>query len=264
MNKSIQYQKYLKKQKINKLLVILTQLAIVIFLIGLWQFLANKELINVFIYSSPQKVVETIISLHMDNNLYNHIFITVYETIISFILGTLIGTIIAILLWWNNFLYKVMDPYLTILNSLPKVALGPIIIIIVGANMNSIIVMALLISVIITILNVYNGFSNTDQNKINLLKSFQATKFQILKMVILPNSYPTIISSLKINVSMSLIGVIMGEFLVSKEGLGYLIMYGSQVFNFNLVISGIIILMIVSYLMYLFVNYIEKLLIKNK
>ena len=264
MNKSLQYQKYLKKEKRNKILVILTQISITIFLIILWQFLADKELINVFIYSSPKKVVETIISLHLDNNLYNHIFITIYETIISFILGTLIGTIIAIILWWNKFLYKVIDPYLTILNSLPKVALGPIIIIIVGANINSIIVMALLISVIITILNVYTGFNNTDQNKINLLKSFQATKFQILKMVILPSSYPTIISSLKINVSMSLIGVIMGEFLVSKEGIGYLIMYGSQVFNLNLVISGIIILMIVSYLMYLIVSYIEKKLIKSK
>ncbi len=264
MNKSLQYQKYLKKEKRNKILVILTQISITIFLIILWQFLADKELINVFIYSSPKKVVETIISLHLDNNLYNHIFITIYETIISFILGTLIGTIIAIILWWNKFLYKVIDPYLTILNSLPKIALGPIIIIIVGANINSIIVMALLISVIITILNVYTGFNNTDQNKINLLKSFQATKFQILKMVILPSSYPTIISSLKINVSMSLIGVIMGEFLVSKEGIGYLIMYGSQVFNLNLVISGIIILMIVSYLMYLIVSYIEKKLIKSK
>ena len=264
MNKSLQYQKYLKKEKRNKILVILTQISITIFLIILWQFLADKELINVFIYSSPKKVVETIISLHLDNNLYNHIFITIYETIISFILGTLIGTIIAIILWWNKFLYKVIDPYLTILNSLPKIALGPIIIIIVGANINSIIVMALLISVIITILNVYTGFNNTDQNKINLLKSFQATKFQILKMVILPSSYPTIISSLKINVSMSLIGVIMGEFLVSKEGIGYLIMYGSQVFNLNLVISGIIILMIVSYLMYLIVSYIEKILIKSK
>lgn len=264
MNKSIEYKKYLKKLKINKLLIILTQLLIFILFIFIWQILVNKELINVFIYSSPQKVIDTIISLHNDNNLYNHIFITVYETFISFILGTILGTLIAIILWWNKFLYKVLDPYLTILNSLPKIALGPIIIIIVGANINSIIVMALLISVIITILNVYNGFSNTDQNKINLLKSFKATKFQILKMVILPNSYSNIISTLKINVSMSLIGVIMGEFLVSKEGIGYLIMYGSQVFNLNLVISGIIILMIVSYLMYLIVSYIEKLLIKNK
>jgi len=178
-------------------------------------------------------------------------------------LGTILGILISIILWWNNFIYKVIDPYLTVINSLPKVALGPILIIFFGANMNSIIIMALLISVIVTIITVYNGFNETDQNKIKLLRSFNATKWQILKMLILPSSYPTIISSLKINISMSLIGVIMGEFLVSKEGIGYLIMYGSQVFNLNLVMSGIIILMIVSIIMYKFVSYIEKLLIKN-
>ena len=258
------YNLYKRKVFINSLLVVVCQLFILIFFICLWQILANREIINTFIYSSPKRVINTIIDLFNSNNLFNHIFITIYETIISFILGTLIGTIIAIILWWNKFLYKVFDPYLTILNSLPKVALGPIIIIFCGANIKSIILMALLISVIITIINVYNGFDNTDINKINLLKSFRANKFQILKYVILPNSYSTIISSLKINVSMSLIGVIMGEFLVSKEGIGYLIMYGSQVFNLDLVISGIIILMIVSYIMYLVVNMLEKILIKNK
>lgn len=258
------YNLYKRKVFINSLLVVVCQLFILIFIICLWQILANKNIINTFIYSSPKRVINTIIDLFNSNNLFNHIFITIYETIISFILGTLIGTIIAIILWWNKFLYKVFDPYLTILNSLPKVALGPIIIIFCGANIKSIIIMALLISVIITIINVYNGFDNTDINKINLLKSFRANKFQILKYVILPNSYSTIISSLKINVSMSLIGVIMGEFLVSKEGIGYLIMYGSQVFNLDLVISGIIILMIVSYIMYLVVNMLEKILIKNK
>ena len=260
---SLDYKKYKKKLLINKILVIFTQITLLILLLIIWQLLADFELINTFISSSPKKVIETIISLHEQQNLYHHIWITVYETVISFGIGTILGTIIAIILWWNNFLYKVFDPYLTIINSLPKVALGPIIIIWAGANINSIIIMALLISVIVTIITVYNGFVSTDQNKINLLKSFKATKFQILRYVILPSSYSTIISSLKINISMSLIGVIMGEFLVSKEGIGYLIMYGSQVFNLNLVIAGIIILMIVSYLMYLIVVYIEKKLIKE-
>lgn len=260
---SLDYKKYKKKLLINKILVIFTQITLLILLLIIWQLLVDFELINTFISSSPKKVIETIISLHEQQNLYHHIFITVYETVISFGIGTILGTFIAILLWWNNFLYKVFDPYLTIINSLPKVALGPIIIIWAGANINSIIIMALLISVIVTIITVYNGFISTDQNKINLLKSFKATKYQILKYVILPSSYSTIISSLKINISMSLIGVIMGEFLVSKEGIGYLIMYGSQVFNLNLVIAGIIILMIVSYILYLIVVYIEKRLIKE-
>ena len=156
-----------------------------------------------------------------------------------------------------------MDPYLTILNSLPKVALGPIIIIWAGAGINSIILMALLISVIITIINIYQGFVETDINKLKLMKSFKANKLQIYTKLILPSSYSNFINALKINVSMSLIGVIMGEFLVSKEGIGYLIMYGSQVFNLNLVITGIFILAILSAFMYYIISYIEKRLIKN-
>ncbi len=257
------YKKYLKKQKKDKLIIVTTQILILLFCVWLWQFAASKNMINTFITSSPKKVLETIINLYQTNNLFQHIWITTYETIISFALGTIIGIVVAIILWYNRFISKVMDPYLTILNSLPKVSLGPILIIWVGANMNSIIVMALLISVIITIITVYNGFLSTDANKIKLLKSLNANKFQTLKYLILPSNYPTIISSLKINISMSLIGVIMGELLVSKSGIGYLIMYGSQVFNLDLVISGIIILMIVSYFMYLIISYIEKILIKH-
>lgn len=260
---SKEYKNYLKKIKINKLLVLITQLAILLIFILGWQYLADKNMINTFITSSPAKVLNTIISLYKSNDLFHHIWITSYETIISFLLGTILGIFIAIILWYNKFISKVIDPYLTILNSLPKVSLGPILIIWVGANINAIIVMAMLVSVIVTIITVYNGFKSTDITKINLLKSFGATKWQMLKYLVLPANYPTIISSLKINISMSLIGVIMGELLVSKSGIGYLIMYGSQVFNLNLVISGIIILMVVSYIMYIIISYIEKILIKH-
>ena len=231
--------------------------------IFLWECLSNKGIINSFVYSSPSRAIKTVYKLYLDNNLFGHIWITVYETIISFVLATLMGTIIAIILWCSRFLYKVLEPYLTIINSLPKVALGPIIIIIFGANINSIIIMALLISLIVTISTVYNGFVNTDKNKVKLLRSFKANKWQILVNLIIPANYHVIVNSLKINVSMSLIGVIMGEFLVSKKGIGYLINYGSQVFNLNLVFGGIIILLIVSYLMYIIVVYVEKILIKN-
>lgn len=260
---SKEYKKYLNRLKTTKILIHLTQILILVLLITIWQILANKNIINTFIASSPKKILETLINLYKTNNLFHHIWVTSYETIISFSIGTILGIIIAIILWSNNFIAKVLDPYLTIINSLPKVSLGPIIIIWAGANITSIIIMALLISTIITIITVYNGFISTDKNKINLLKSFKATKYQILKYLILPNSYPTIISSLKINISMSLIGVIMGELLVSKEGIGYLIMYGSQVFNLSLVLTGIIILMILSYIMYIIISSIEKILIKN-
>ena len=260
---SREYKDYLKKNIINKVMVIITQVLILCFLIFIWEYLSNKGFINSFIYSSPSRVFRTIVDLYNKGNLFNHIWITVYETMISFLLATILGTIIAIILWYSKFLYKVIDPYLTVLNSLPKVALGPIIIILCGTNIKSIIIMALLISLIITITSVYAGFINTDKFRIKLMESFHASRWQILKYLVIPYNYHVIINSLKINVGMSLVGVIMGEFLVSKAGIGYLINYGSQVFNLNLVFAGIVILLIVSYLMYLIVIYIEKVLIRN-
>ena len=254
---------YLKKIKRNNLLIKLTQISILILFIIIWQLLSDYKIINPFIFSSPKKVIECLISLHNANNLYNHIFITIYETFISFLLGTLLGILIASLMWWNKFLAKVIDPYLTVLNSLPKVALGPILIIWVGAGMQSIIVMALLISTIITIINVYQGFINVDPIKVKLTQTFKANKRQIYTKLILPATLPNIISCFKVNISMSLIGVIMGEFLVSKEGIGYLIMYGSQVFNLDLVITGTIILCLVAVIMYYLVLLLEKKLVKN-
>ena len=258
-----EHKEYLRKIKLNKFFVHLVQLSIIVVFLFIWEYLSSNNIINSFIYSSPSKAFSTIYGLYIDGNLFNHIWVTVYETFISFSLATILGTIIAIILWYSEFLFKVLDPYLTVINSLPKVALGPIIIIIFGANINSIIIMALLISLIVTISNVYNGFINTDKNKIKLLRSFNASKWQILKYLIIPGNYHVIVNSLKINVSMSLIGVIMGEFLVSKQGIGYLINYGSQVFNLNLVFGGIIILLVVSYVMYIMVVYIEKILIRN-
>ena len=254
---------YLKKIRTNNLIIKLCQISIIILFIIIWQLLANFKLIDTFIFSSPKLVLKCFINLYRSNNLLQHIWITFYETTISFILATILGIIIASILWWNKNIAKIIDPYLTILNSLPKVAFGPIIIIWFGSGIKSIIFMALLISLIITIINIYKGFINIDNNKIKLMKSFQATKYQIYRKLILPGSINTIINSLKINISMSLIGVIMGEFLVSKRGIGYLIVYGSQIFNLDLVITGIFILCIMSALMYYLISSIEKKLTKN-
>ena len=259
---SNEHKVYLRKIKKRKTAVIIVQILIIILFLSLWQLAANKEWINTFLSSSPKEVINTFISLLNQNNIFNHIYVTVYETLISFLIASILGLVIASILWWNSFIAKVLDPYLTVLNSLPKVALGPLIIIWVGANTNSIIFMALMISLIISIINIYNGFVSTDENFVTLMRSFNANKFQIYKSVILPSNISTIVNCLKINISMSLIGVIMGELLVSKEGLGYLIMYGSQVFNINLVITSVVILAIISYLMYFIVNYIEKKLSK--
>lgn len=263
MSFSKEHKEYLKKIRAEKIIILVLQILVFILFFSLWEFFAVKEKVNTFLTSSPSSIFNTLINLYSTNNLFNHIWITVYETLVSFILSILIGIIISSILWWNKYLYKIFDPYLTILNSLPKVALGPILIIWIGANTNSIITMALLISSIISIMNIYNGFNNTDLDKIKLMKSLNASKWQTYKLLIFKGNINTIISTLKINISMCLIGVIMGELLVSKEGIGYLIMYGSQVFNLNLVMTGIFLLAIVSFILYAFVSYIEKKLVYN-
>lgn len=256
--KSNGYKKYLKRIKRDNILVILTQISLIILFIFIWQLLSNKKIIDTFLLSSPKKILFTIIDLIKQNNFFKHILTTIYEIIISFILGNFIGLFIASILWFNKFISRVFEPFLTILNALPKVALGPLIIIIAGANIKSIIVMSLLISSIISIINIYNDFKSTDPNKIKIVKSMNGNKFQIYYHVILKGNYIKIIESFKLNISMCFVGVIMGELLVSKQGIGYLIMYGSQVFNMNLVFTGIILLIILTILLYILIEYIEK------
>lgn len=255
---SSEHKKYLKKIKRDKIITVFMQFILLFLLLLLWEILANFHLINTFLFSSPSKIVITIVNLYKSNNLIYHIWVTLYETIISFILATILGIAISIILYLNKFLARVLDPYLTVLNSLPKVALGPLIIVWIGATIKSIIVMTLLISCITCIINIYNGFINTDKNYIKLLRTFGASKWQILANVIFPSNIGTIINTSKINISLSFIGVIMGELLVSKNGLGYLIMYGSQVFNINLVISSIFILGVLSCIIYYVVYFIGK------
>lgn len=263
MSASLEHKKYLKKLRLQKIKVIACQVLILALFILIWQLLSDYKVINTFLCSNPKKVVQTIVNLYKSNDLLIHIWVTLKEILISFLLGSLIGIVFAALLWLSPFLSKVLDPYLTILNSLPKVALGPIIIIWAGANQNSIILMALLISTISTIISVYVGFKHTNKISIKLLKSFKANKFQIFTRVVFPSNLNTIISSLKINLSMTFVGVIMGELLVSKQGLGYLINYGSQVFNTNLVITGVILLGILTSILYFIILFIENKITKK-
>ena len=253
---SFEQKRYLNKLRLNKIIIISIQIFLVISFVIIWEYLSSHNIINSFIYSSPSKVIKTIINLYQEHNLFNHILCTLKEILIAFIGGSLLGFIIAIMLYEFKLLSRIIEPFLIILNSLPKVALGPMIIIIAGANLKSVIIMTLLINLIITIINFYNGFLNIDQTKLTLMKSFKASKIQILWYLVFPGSISSIISALKVNVSMTLIGVIMGEFLVSKEGIGYLIIYGTQIFNMNLVMSGITLLIVISILIYLLVTII--------
>lgn len=217
-NISQERREYLRKTRKNKILVLGTQILVLVLLITAWEVLANNGIIDSFIMSKPSRILKTFMNLS-ENGLIRHLGTTCYETIVGFLLGTAMGTLIAILLWWSKFLAKVTDPFLVVLNSLPKVALGPVIIIWVGAGTPAIITMGIAISLIVTILEISNGFLNTDNDKIKMAKTLGANKFQILTKIVIPANISTFVNSLKVNLGLSLVGVISGEFLVSKAGL---------------------------------------------
>lgn len=203
---SLEYQKYLQKKKKEKRIILFAQIFILLFLLGLWEILAHFHLINTFLTSSPSMVIKTFFSLFKNNDLLTHITTTLLETFFSFLMASMIGIGVSTLLWWNHYLAKIIDPYLTILNSLPKVALGPLIIIWVGASVKSIIFMALLICIFLSIINIYHDFEETNENYLTLLKSLGATKKDLFFKVVFPSNLSNIMNNLKINISMAYIG----------------------------------------------------------
>jgi len=193
-----------------------------------------------------------------DGSIFLHVGVTLGETIVGFTLSTIGGLFISALLWWNTFLRNVLEPYLVVLNSLPKTALAPIIIVLIGNNVNSVIATAVMTSIIVTVLNILTGFLEVDKDKIKLVETFGGTKRQILQKVVLPASIPAIVNALKVSVGLSFVGVIVGEFLVAKAGLGYLIVYGSQVFKMDWVMMSVMILCLLATLLYVGVAAVEK------
>lgn len=260
---SAKHIQYLKKQKQKNLIITISRLGILLAVLLLWEILASTGVIDSFISSSPSRMIKCFIELVQGGELWGHIGITLWETVISFILATVLGTLIAILLWWFESLRKIIEPYIVILNALPKIALGPIIIIWMGTDQPAIITMALAISLFITILNNLSGFLSVEPSKLMLMRTLGASKWQTLTKLVLPYNIPNIIDSLKINVGMCWVGTIMGEYLVSHAGLGYLIIYGGQIFKLDLVMTSTVILCVLAGAMYYLVALLQKLVSKK-
>ena len=261
---SVNHALFIKRHKQEKAMIILARFAILIVFLGLWELLAYLNVIDSFITSSPSRIFVTLKDLFTENNLIYHIGVTLSETLLGFLIAVFLGSAIALALWWSERLRLVLEPYIIVLNSLPKIALGPIIIVWCGSGSKAIVFMAVLIGIIVAIMTMLNGFMETDKNKILLLKSMGATKFQILIKLVIAGSLSSFISMMKISVGMAWIGSIMGEYLVSKAGLGYLIVYGGQVFKLNLVMASTFVLCILAALMYFAVSLLEKILIKHR
>lgn len=251
------HELFISKTRAKKIKIIVVQVFILVGFLGLWELAAQLGWIDSFIFSSPSRIIAMLGNMQ---NLWLHIGTTLYECVIGFVLSTLLGCIIAVALWWSDFLRRVLEPYIVVLNSLPKIALGPIIIIWVGAGAKAIVMMTVLICIIVTIISALGGLMATDEGKILLMRSMGASKWQILTKLVLPGSVPTFLSVLKINVGLAWVGTIMGEYLVSGAGLGYLIIYGGQVFKLDLVMTSTVILCFLAAIMYFAVVLAERLL----
>jgi NitT/TauT family transport system permease protein len=255
---------YLRKVRNKSIFVNITRFAVLFILLGFWELSARMEWVNPFITSSPSRIAKTIADMYKSGSLSMHVSTTLWETLLGFAIAVVVGYAVALALWWSEIFRRVSEPYFVVLNALPKIALGPLIIIWCGTGSEAIVFMTVLIGLIVAILNMLGGFMATDPNKLLLLKSMGASKLQILTKLVIPSSLPNFISMLKINVGMAWIGSIMGEYIVSKAGIGYLIVYGGQVFKLDLVMSAVFILCVLAAIMYALVALLEKLVIKNQ
>ncbi len=258
LNDSLERQKFIKNYCRKNRLIRIYQFLILFIFITAWELLADLSIINQFIFSSPKRIVLCFINMLKGGEIIYHTYITLLETFISFFLIIFIGILISIILWWNNSIAKVIEPYLVVLNSLPKSALAPVFIVWLGNNVKTIIVVAISVAVFGSIINLYTGFMEVEEDKIKLIKTLGGNKKDALLKVVIPSNIPTIISIMKVNIGLSLVGVIIGEFLAAKAGLGYLIIYGSQVFKLDWVMMSIIILCTMASLLYYGISYIEK------
>jgi NitT/TauT family transport system permease protein len=258
---SDRHARFLRSLRLRQIKVVAVQFAVLAGFLGLWQVAAAQRWIDPFITSEPSAILRTFFELVDDGSLGYNIAVTVTETLVGFVVGTALGILIAALFWWWDFLSDVADPYVVVLNATPKMALGPVFIIWLGATMTAVIALAISISLFVTILSVYSAFRQTDPEKLIVVSSFGASKWQQFSKVVLPSAVPTIIATLKVNIGLSLIGAIVGEFLAANSGLGYLIIYGQNIFNMSLVMTSLVILTVIAGVMYYGVSLLERILV---
>jgi len=260
---SIAYAQYLRNVRLRRQLVYASQAGLlVLFFIG-WEVFPRLHYINPMLTSYPSAIWTTFMGMIQSGQIWEHVWATLQTTVLGFIAAMLLGMLCAIVLWWSDFLHKVIEPYLVVANAMPKIAFVPIFYIWLG-DVLSIYGMAIAISVFITIIILYTGFVAIDENKIKLAALFGASRLQILRKVVIPGSVPSIIAALKVNVGLTLVGVIVGEFQSAKAGLGYLIVYGSQIFQMNLVMTSVTLLGVISVVLYATIEWFERMILSKR
>ena len=228
----------------------------VLFLV-LWEVSANLKWIDSFFFSSPSRVARCFVDQIRNNSMLAHIGVTLLETLLSFLLVILFSLLVSTLLWHSRKLSEILEPYLVVLNSLPKSALAPLFIVWLGTGTRTIIVAGMSVAGFGSIISFYTGFQQVDPEKITLIHTLGGSRRDAFCKVVLPGSVPILLSTAKVNIGLALVGVIIGEFLAARRGLGYLIIYGSQVFQLDMVITSIIVLCVIALVFYKSIQIIE-------
>lgn len=249
---------YLHSRARHKLFVKIMRIVLLLGFLGLWEVSTQLRWIDGFIFSSPSRITATFTNMLKDGTIFMHIGTTLWETIASFLLVVLVGLLSAILLWYSDKLSEILEPYLVVLNSLPKSALAPLLIVWLGANRTTIIVAGMSVAIFGTILNLYTGFREVSLDKTKLIYTLGGNRYHVLTKVVLPSTIPATISIMKVNIGLCLVGVVIGEFIGARSGLGYLIIYGSQVFKLDWVLMSIVILCIIAMGLYALIGAVEK------
>lgn len=240
------------------------QVMLLVSFLGVWEFSTSAGFIDGFIFSSPSRIWNTFYQMCLDGSFFLHLGTTLFEVLVSFLLIIVLGYAIATLLWFFPKLSSIFEPYFVVLNSLPKSALAPLLIVWLGANLRTIIIAGISVAIFGTILSLYTAFTETDKDDLLLIHTLHGKKRHMLTKVIFPSTLPTFISLMKVNIGLALVGVIIGEFLAARQGLGYLIIYGSQVFKLDWVIMSITVLCIVAVGLYGLIGLLEKFFINNR
>lgn len=255
--------KYLLQQKREKRLILAARLLLFVLFIGLWELSARRGWIDSFIFSSPSLIGKTFLSMCQDQSLFSHIAVTLTETLVSFFFVVILGIGTALLLWCSPKTSQILEPYLVVLNSLPKSALAPLLIVWLGANARTIVVAGMSVAIFGSVMNLYTGFCQADPEKLKLIETLGGHKKEKLTKIVLPSSIPLILSVMKVNIGLCLVGVIIGEFIGARKGLGYLIIYGSQTFKLTWVLMSIVILCVIATALYAALHFLEKLVQRN-
>lgn len=254
---------YLKKKQLHKLYIIWSRILLFAGFLTLWQLASDLQWIDAFYFSSPFEIIALFWQSMCDMTLPIHIGITLLESTISFLLIILLSLCIATLFWFLPSIGKTLEPFLIMLNSLPKSALAPLIIVWLGTGPKTIILCGISVGIFGCILNLYQDFAQTDPERLKLIKTLGGTRTQAFTKVVFPGCIPSFLSIAKVNIGLALVGVIIGEFLAGRQGLGYLILYSSQTFDLCNVLLCIIILCAIALFIYWILNLLERKIINQ-